>query len=240
MKHLKFTLLFAIVISLHVSVEAKRTQDYRYIEFEINTNGNETYAVAVLDKREVVTDGSQAPDFVGYVRSTVGIAWPLSTESTSPFAEDVTFAIKNAMEKSGAEVISQSTEYTMGSEEVVEKLKATNADKLVLVTINKWRNDTKSYFNKIATDMIWDLTLQIYDANGEMVAENNVSGLDGALNPSKKTNQALRQELIDTYFKEKMEELFSGMDVPPSSTITGFQLSINGFNCFSSIFYTTI
>lgn len=201
--------LVILLIFIHFSVEAKRTQEYRFIEFQISVDSNLTYSIAVLDKREVVTDGSQGPDFVGYVRSTVAIAWPLKTESGNSFTDDITLTIKNAIEKSGAKVTQVSTDYSMDSLEVLEKLKATNADILLLITINKWRSDTKSYFNKIATDMIWDITLQVYDEEGEKKAENNVSGKDGALDPSKKTNKETRQKIIDVYYKEKMEELFS-------------------------------
>ncbi len=205
--------LLSLAVCIHLSAEAKRTQEYRFIEFQIETNSDLSYAVAVLDKREAVTDGSQGPDFVGYVRSTVAIAWPLRTESTNSFADDVSVSLKNSIEKSGAKVKLISTTCTMDQKEVIEKLKATNADKLLLITINEWCCDTKSYFAKIATDVIWDITLQVYDSNGEIKAENNTNGKDGAVNPSKKTNQKLRQQVVDVYFKEKMEKLFSGESI---------------------------
>ena len=61
--------------------------------------------------------------------------------------------------------------------------------------------------------MIWDITLQVYDVEGEKKAENSVSGKDGAIDPSKKTNKETRQKIVDVYYKEKMEELFSEENV---------------------------
>ena len=133
--------LFVLIICIHLSAEAKRTQEYRFIEIQIATNSDLTYSIAVLDKREVVTDGSQGPEFVGYVRSTVAIAWPIKTESGNSFTDDVTLTIKNAIEKSGAKVTQVSTDYSMDSLDVIEKLKSTNADILLLITINKWRSE---------------------------------------------------------------------------------------------------
>jgi len=206
-------ILLVSLICINLSAEVKRTQEYRFIEFQIDVNSELTYAVAVLDRREVVTSGSQEPDFVGYVRSTTGIAWPIRTESSDPFTDDVTFTIRNAIEKTGAQFISISTEYSMDPNEVIEKLKTTKADKLLLVIINKWRSDTKSYFSKTETDMIWDITLQVHDTEGEPIVENNVNGLDDGVSPSKMTNEKKRQEIIDVYYREKMEELFSDESV---------------------------
>jgi|GEM_PF-2697297 len=213
MNPIKYLILFLLVLCIHIQVEAKRTQEYRYIEFQINASSDITYAIAVLDKREVVTSKSQKPDFVGYVRSTTAIAWPIKTESGNSFTDDVTFNIKSAIEKSGAIVTKVSTNFEMNPEDVIEKLKSSNADKLILVIINKWRSDTKSYYSKIATDMIWDITLQMYDANDETKIENNINGINKEINPAKKTNKTLRQNIIDIYYKEKMEELFTSVNM---------------------------
>jgi len=213
MKPIKYLLLTLLVVCTHLHIEAKRVQEYHNIEFQIDVNSNTSYAIAVLDKREVVTSGSQGTDFVGYIRSTTAIAWPIRTESNNSFTDDVSFTVKNAIEKAGAKVTLISTDYTMNSKEIVDKLKTTNADKLILIIIDKWRSDTKSYFSKIATDMIWDLTIQVFDDKGLISTENNVSGRDDAIDPSKRTNKEARQKIINMYYKEKMENLFSGIEL---------------------------
>jgi len=213
MNPIKYSILILLVVCVNLQVEAKRTQEYRYIEFQISASSDITYAIAVLDNREVVTSESQKPDFVGYVRSTTAIAWPIRTESGNSFTEDVTLTIKNAIEKSGGLVTHISTDFSMNQKDIIEKLKSASADKLLLVIINKWRSDTKSYYSKIATDMIWDISLQIFDANGEIQEENNVNGINKELNPSKTTNKKLRQDIINIYYKEKMEELFLGSNM---------------------------
>ena len=50
-----FLLLLSLTL-IHLPSEAKRTIEYRDIQLRIEANTKVTYAIAVLDKREVVTD----------------------------------------------------------------------------------------------------------------------------------------------------------------------------------------
>jgi hypothetical protein len=54
----------------------------------------------------------------------------------------------------------------MEATEVTGKLKATNADKLILLIIDEWRNDTRPWHMKVATEMIWNFRLQVFDGSG--------------------------------------------------------------------------
>lgn len=47
------------------------------------------------DHREAVIDGSRKPDFVGYMRSNVGIAYPIGTESKNSLMLDLNNNIVN-------------------------------------------------------------------------------------------------------------------------------------------------
>lgn len=207
-----FILLISLMI-VHLPSEAKRTIEYRDIELQIEASSDVTYAVAVLDRREVVTKQNQEPEFVGYIRSTTAIAYPIRTESGNPFADDVAITISNAIQKSGAEVSTVSTDLNMDAAEVTEKLKATNADKLIMVIIDEWRNDTRPWHMKVATEMIWNFRLQVFDSIGTLKAENNVEGRDGGVDPSGTSNTKKIKLITDRYYKEKMEQLFSGESI---------------------------
>jgi len=207
-----FILLISLMV-VHFPSEAKRTIEYRNIELQIEVNSDVTYAVAVLDKREVVTNQNQGPEFVGYIRSTTVIAFPIQTESGNPFADDVSLTISNAIQKTGAKVSQVSTDFKMDAAEVTDKLKATNADKLILVIIDEWRNDTRPWHMKVATEMIWNFRLQVFDGTGTLKAENNVEGRDGGIDPSGSSNTKKIKLITDRYYKEKMEQLFSGKSI---------------------------
>jgi hypothetical protein len=206
---------FILLLSLAViqgPAEAQRVIGYRNIELQIKSNSNIKYAVSVLDKREVVTDKSQEPQFVGYIRSGAGIAYPIRTESGNSFAEDVAFTINNAIQKSGAKVTEASTIFSMDPTEVKDKLIATNSDKLILIIIDEWRSDTRPWHLKIATEMIWNFRLQVFDGSGALVAENKVEGRDGGVDPGSSNTKKIKL-ITDRYYKEKMELLFSGESI---------------------------
>jgi ribosome recycling factor len=102
----------------------------------------------------------------------------------------------------------------MDSKEVIEQLKTKNADVLIFVTINEWRNDTRPYkFSKVATEMLWNFEIQVFDNTGTLKVENSIQGRDGGINPSGATSTKKIQKIIDVYYKDKMEELFSGVDI---------------------------
>jgi len=207
-----FILLLSLVI-VQLPIEAKITLEYRYIELKIESNSNITYAIAVLDKREVVTIKRQGPEFVGYSRTMAMIAYPISTKSGNTFADDVTFTISNAIQKSGAKITQVSTIFSMDTAAVINKLKATNADKLILVIIDEWRNDTRPWHLKFATEMLWNIRLQLHDGTGELKAENKVEGRDGGIDPFKGGTIKKVQAITDRYYKQKMEMLFSGESI---------------------------
>ena len=214
MKPIKCILIILSITCVSFHVEAKRTLNYRIIEPQIQANSDLTYAVAVLDKREVVTSQAQEPGFVGYIRTATMIAYPIWTESGNTFSDDVSYTISNSIEKSGAKVSQVSAIYTMDSTEVIDQLKTKNADVLVFVTLNQWRNDTKPLnFAKVATEMLWDLKLQVFDTAGELISENSIRGKKPGINPAGATSTKKIQKIIDIYYKEKMEELFSGADI---------------------------
>jgi hypothetical protein len=164
-------------------------------------------------KREVVVKQNQDPDFVGYIRSATGIAYPIVTNSENPFADDVALTIANGIQKSGAKVTTVTTGFNMSAEEVITKLKATGADKLILVTMDEWRSDTRSRFADVATVMIWNLSLQILDVNGNQQADNRVEGRTDGVDPSMVSSAKKIKPIIDRYYKEKMELLFGKENV---------------------------
>jgi hypothetical protein len=207
-----FILLLSLAV-FQLPAKAQRAIEYSNIELQIKSNSNITYAVAVLDKREVVTDKSQEPQFVGYIRSATGIAYPIRTGSGNTFADDVTLTVSNAIQKSGAKVTQVSTIYSMDATGVTDKLKAANADKLILVIIDEWRNDTRPWHMKVATEMIWNFRLEVFDGLGALKAENKVEGRDGGVDPSMASNLKKIKLITDRYYKEKMEMLFSGESI---------------------------
>ena len=99
---------------------------------EIKTND---LSISLLDHREAVIVGSRKPDFVGYMRSNVGIAYPIGTESKNDFIFDLTSNLLNSFKRFNINVNSIDTKWSDPESDIKSKLFLTNSNKKILIII---------------------------------------------------------------------------------------------------------
>lgn len=213
--NLFIVLIISAVTYKGCAVEQKL--NYQSIDTEIQADPLASYAVGVLDKREVVVKGNRDAKFVGYMRNGAGAAFPIGTVSDNNFTVDISESLVRSIKKTGATAESVITDHKMSNTQVVSMLKEKKSDILLLITVNKWRSDTKPLGAwKIATEMTYDVVLQVYDTNGGILAENKVEGVEPGLNPSGAGTIKKIQELVDQQYKEKIKKLFGDQAIVKS------------------------
>src|SRR4051812_45867676 len=74
---------------------------YHTVTPSLQRSGAAQVAVGVHDQRRAVLDGDAAPDYVGLVRSGLGIPYHVSTEDDQPFSHDFADAIVRGLERAG-------------------------------------------------------------------------------------------------------------------------------------------
>ena len=179
------SLLLAIFLFSSFNVSAKRELTYIELAPVIKASSSLNICVATLDQREVVLLGNQNARFVGYIRSAVMIAYPIKNSSDENFSEVMSTTIANAFKQNGCNTSVMKTNHSNSKENVLSELKTQEADIFILITMNKWRTDTKTMsFSKIATDLIYDLTIDIYNKSGELIASNTLNEEELQLAPS--------------------------------------------------------
>lgn len=185
----------------------KNKHSYHDVDIDLAYSVNSKIAIAIHDQRTDVVSGGKDSSFVGYMRSGVGIPYPIHTESGNALADDITTCLTKAFAKRGFASSPVKTAPAETHEQVVEKLKASGADKSVILHIATWHSD--------CYQMVWlnyKLVLQVYDATGKFLGQKMLEGtqdLGGSMwNPPKHA-----KKVIPPAFKMKMEEVFNSVEI---------------------------
>jgi hypothetical protein len=185
----------------------KNKHQYQNIDLDFTVSGNGTIALAVHDQRTEMLTTGKTPSFVGYMRSGVGIPYPIHTESGNALADDIAGDLAKAFTKRGFTTTLIQTAPAETHEQVVTKLKAVNALKSLILHIDTWHTD--------CYQMVWcnyKIVLQVYDATGKFLGQKMLEGtqdLGGSFwNPPKHA-----KKVVPAAFKAKMEELFNSPEI---------------------------
>ena len=126
-------------------------------------------AIAVHDQRSYVLDSSKVPSYCGNMRSGVGIPYDITTKSGNPVATEMDSIIFNALVKCGNSVQKITTSPQQKTDQVIENLKITDADRLIYIKILEWKTDTY-----MKADLYCLINLFVYNPDGELLAETTV------------------------------------------------------------------
>jgi len=160
-------------------------------------------AVAVLDQRSYIVSRDKHENFVGLSRDGYGIPFNVTTRSGAPMAADMATAMARALEANGQPAAAIVVPVTGGTEGAKSALMSTGAERLMLLTLKEWKTDTMT-----RTGLWFDVTLDVFDARGELLASRHISGKEvagGSIVSAEKDAQRL--------FGEKIGELLDNRDV---------------------------
>lgn len=163
--------------------------------FDIKTTNID---LALLDHRKEVTSGSKKPDFVGYMRSNVGIAYTIKTKSKNDFVVDLSNNIVNTLARFDIKVTNVKTKYQDDENTLKQELLKLNGSKKILFVIHKLHTD--GYGIQI---LKYNLELYIYDKDGKLLKYK-------AFDRDKKIggNVAFGAGSYKTYMPEAVSKLF--------------------------------
>ncbi|MFH0864789.1 MAG: hypothetical protein V1904_01250 [Bacteroidota bacterium] len=119
----------------------KNKHQYHNIDMDFTVSGKSNIAIAVHDQRTEMLTTGKSPSFVGYMRSGIGIPYPIHTESGNALADDIAGDLAKAFTKRGFTVTVVQTAPSETHEQVVGKLKAANAGKSIILHLDTWHTD---------------------------------------------------------------------------------------------------
>ena len=208
-----------LITFLFTSCAVNRKISYNTIKTDIDANASLTYSIATHDQREVVLDGSRDEKFVGYMRAAVAIAYPIGTESGQNFSDDFSVVIKNSLNESSNRAQIIQTRYSDSKQKILNSLIDSQSDRLLLFTITKWRSDSKPNGMLYGTEVIWSLSIEIFNNKGELLASNSTDGIDPDLDLSISGSIKKIQKIVNEKFKEKINLLLDNLDIKESLNI---------------------
>ncbi|HEX20540.1 MAG TPA: hypothetical protein ENG78_06960 [Acidiferrobacteraceae bacterium] len=175
------------------------------VEPQITSAGNASVAVASLDKRSFILDHTSPITYVGMVRGGYGNPFNATTLSNLPFADAVSKAICQALNRKGFQAIPVTVQFEMAKEQATKVLLDKNMDKSILVVIKAWESD--SFYN---LNIGYDFVLKVLDRNGTILATSEAKDkveifgniMTGSLALSKKEVPAIFQKAIATLLND--------------------------------------
>jgi hypothetical protein len=164
-------------------------------------------AIASWDQREQVLSGARKSDFVGYMRSGAGIAYPMGTESGKPLADIMSDDIAASFKAKGSNTAVVTTQPSEKQSLIIEQLKKTKHSRLILINCKEFHTDGYG-----AVSLMYNLQLHIYSAQGELVKEKTFNGKK-SLGGSVAWGPGKYKQYMPEAFKKLIEEIFNDSEI---------------------------
>jgi hypothetical protein len=164
-------------------------------------------ALASWDQREQVINGNRKPDFVGYTRSSGGIAYPMGTANGMPFTDNMTSSISVSLSKQGSTVTDITTYFNEKELLIIDQLKKTKSNRLILIECRQFHTDGYG-----ATSLMYDLRLNVYTEKGDLIKQKIFSG-NKPLGGSVAWGPGKYKQYMPEAFKKLIEEMFNDPEI---------------------------
>lgn len=195
------------LVSLLAGCAIGNKVDYRAQSVSLNTGSEKSIALGVHDQRPYVLSGNKNPQFVGIQRGGYGNPFNVSTESGGPLAQDFATSISNALTRSGAKVNAKAYPHSASNDAVTKQLLAVDAERFLLISYKEWKTD--SFLN---TSLHYDITAQVLQSDGTVVAENHLSGED-KISGSVMGDQTNSSSSVPAAVSRKLQLLLGDKDI---------------------------
>jgi hypothetical protein len=123
--------------------------------------------------------------------------------------------ITASLAKRGYRTVSVNVSYSDSAVSVLDAMKATRTDRMILLTVNEWKSQLgywDRYGNPSDVTLFYNVQLLIYDQVGTIRAEKKVEGID-KLGGDFWRPEAYARRAAPGAFKKKVEELLNGPDI---------------------------
>jgi hypothetical protein len=172
---------------------------YHTIVADPTLTGTAAVSVGTHDQREYVRAGSKDPRFVGLQRGGFGNPFDVKTEDDKPLADGMTNAVVSTLVKKGFRAQGVVVAHSVSAEEARQRLSRAGGERALLLTLREWKSDAA-----IRIRLSYELSLQVLDRSGALLAEKRVEGTDvlGAAGLPSGVG-----EIVGRAFKAKIEEL---------------------------------
>jgi hypothetical protein len=172
----KFLLSLIVIFTVSLITGCGGVVDISRMQFEAPIQGLGKVAVVVHDQRPFVVNENKQPNFIGLRRNGYGMPMDVVTKSGETLADDVSAIITSSLRGSGFQAKSFEVTHEETVESSINKIVKEQYDRVVVFTISQFRSDT--WFE---VELVWALSLDVYDNAGSMLSHYSLEGQDEAL-----------------------------------------------------------
>ncbi|CAG5009425.1 hypothetical protein DYBT9275_04495 [Dyadobacter sp. CECT 9275] len=132
---------------------------------------NQKISVATWDQREQIVSGSRKPDFVGYMRSGAGIAYPMGTTSGKPLANLISNNVSSSLSAQGSTASVIATNANQSELTILSNLKKSGKNRLILINCKQLHMDGTG-----GRYLLYNLIVNVYTGNGTVIKQKAFTG----------------------------------------------------------------
>jgi hypothetical protein len=204
LRHAIISLLSILILT---SCAVGNQHSYHDTIANIAVSGNITVAATTHDQREYIVSGQSPLNYVGMQRGGFGNPFNVTTASGKPLAEDITTSICHSLSVKGFRAIAVNVAPSDNRNDVIAKLRTSESQRLLLLTLNELQSDTYSNVG-----FSYNMKLEVFDPNGNKLAEKSIKG-DDSLGGSAWNPPERARGVIPKAFKEKLEALLNSGEI---------------------------
>lgn len=182
--------------------------DYTLARPNLSYQSKGALVIGVHDQRPYILNKDKEENFVGKQTGSYGILLDIPTDSYKPLAEDMSTALVNALRNSDSKISAITLSPSLNKEKILQKLNASNSDKLLLLTLNDWKSNVSGRRMKI----IYDLDLEVLNKKGMVLATKKAKGdeiIKDSIGDIGWNPWAYAKKEAETAYQQILEELFT-------------------------------
>jgi len=145
--------------------------DYQGVSSFTNPPMTGTQGVAVVDMRPYVLAGVKSPEWVGLMKSFIGIPFGMHTKSGQPLAADLTGSVAETLRKNGVSVVTVTVPSNATMPDISAAFRKAGATRGLLFEIEQWRTSTL-----VRTAFDFDVTLKVVSPDGQLLGSTSYEG----------------------------------------------------------------
>ena len=147
--------------------------DYNVAPSLTGKPGKTTVAVVGVDDRNRENPGRFKPEYVGLVRDImVAIPYFIHNKDKKPIADTLANDVALGLTQSGYRATSVPNPSIESAQSALSAARQSSPSRILLVRVNKFESDSQ-----IRTEFGYDITFEVYDAKGRLLASNRVQEL---------------------------------------------------------------
>ncbi len=204
-KHIKMISLVCLSLAAGIIINCGSSYriNYSNVKADLNYSGTRSVAVGVLDKRPYVISGENDPRFVGTMRGGYGNPFDLWTTSDLRLSDEMASTMAESLRSKGFKVVSTKAVVGKDGSGMLNEMKATGAQRLVLMVMNDWwSNYLPRSFSAEKSELIIDVELKVMDSKKNSLGSKKMKEIVNV-------ESGWPQDTIPGWYQKKMTELLN-------------------------------